>query len=302
MSLDALEVGKATGALLSYLADRDEKESNLFDEDDFICLIIALKKVPEKAKVKPVRIPLTHSLYQGSSICVFTKDPQREYKEKFNASPVEGVEKIIGVTKLRQKYSQYKDKRDLLSNYDLFLADERIVPMLSPLLGKKFFQKKKHPIPVNLTRNIPTEVARARDSAHFFLSAGPTLMVKIARTTFSKKQVLDNILGSIDDIVGKIPKKWKNVQAIYIRTHDSVALPIYNNLPQITKFDDSFTPNESDGREEDIAPSNSKSATSKKKKTPNKSAGAKGSASKKRKSVLSTQGSVAKVLKKSNKK
>jgi ribosome biogenesis protein UTP30 len=36
-------------------------------------------------------------------MCVFVKDPQREYKDKLAANPVEGVTRVIGISKLRQK-------------------------------------------------------------------------------------------------------------------------------------------------------------------------------------------------------
>lgn len=149
-----------------------------------------------------------------------------------DANPVEGVNKVIGVTKLRKNYGQYKDKRDLLTSHDLFLADERIVPLLPALLGKKFFMKKKQPVPVCLTRKkLKEELSAARDSTYLFLSAGPCCAFKVATSAFTKLQVLENVMSSIDAAVDKIPRKWKNVQAIHIKTHDSVALPIFNSLP-----------------------------------------------------------------------
>jgi len=49
----------------------------------------------------------------------------------------------MGVSKLRQKYKPYEAKRQLCFSYDFFLADERVLPLLPPLLGKVFFDKKK---------------------------------------------------------------------------------------------------------------------------------------------------------------
>lgn len=60
--------------------------------------------------------------------------------------------------------------------------------------------------------------------------------VKIGKSSFSRQQVLENILGSIESIVSHLPRKWKNVQAIYLKTHDSAAIPIYNSLPTADKI------------------------------------------------------------------
>jgi ribosome biogenesis protein UTP30 len=43
---------------------------------------------------------------------------------------------VIGVSKLRSKYESHEAKRALCAAYDLFLADERIVPVLPKLLGE----------------------------------------------------------------------------------------------------------------------------------------------------------------------
>lgn len=43
--------------------------------------------------------------------------------------------KVIGTSKLRTKYESHEAKRNLCAAYDLFLADERILPSLPKLLG-----------------------------------------------------------------------------------------------------------------------------------------------------------------------
>jgi ribosome biogenesis protein UTP30 len=54
------------------------------------------------------------------------------------------------------------------------MADDRVLPLLPPLLGAKFFAKKKQPIPVTLsTKDFRHELVRARDSTYFFQAAGP---------------------------------------------------------------------------------------------------------------------------------
>lgn len=54
------------------------------------------------------------------------------------------IPQVIGVTKLRQKFPTHEHKRDLCGQYDIFMADERVLPMLPRLLGKTFFDKKKY--------------------------------------------------------------------------------------------------------------------------------------------------------------
>jgi len=76
---------------------------------------------------------------------------------------------------------------------------------------------------------------KVRDCTSMFIPSGPQLSIHIGRASFDRKEVVENILGSIECIVDKLPGKWKNVQNICISTHDSVALPIYKALPMKNK-------------------------------------------------------------------
>ena len=57
---------------------------------------------------------------------------------------------VLGISKLRNNYKAHEQKRKLCDSYDLFLADNRVIPILPKLIGKTFFSKKKQPVPVDL--------------------------------------------------------------------------------------------------------------------------------------------------------
>jgi len=85
---------------------------------------------------------------------------------------------------------------------------------------------------LNLTdANFVKELTQARDSTYLYIKTGPCCAVRVAKASFTQQQVVENILSAIEPIVGHLPKKWQNVQGIFLKTHDSVALPIYNSLP-----------------------------------------------------------------------
>jgi ribosome biogenesis protein UTP30 len=60
-----------------------------------------------------------------------------------------------------------------------------------------------------------------------FLSA-----VRIGLTNFTEQQILENLHAVLQALNQKLPGKWKNIQSLHIKTTESVALPIYNSLPQ----------------------------------------------------------------------
>lgn len=68
--------------------------------------------------------------------CGVLQDPAKPYKDKLASQPIEGINRVIGLEKLKKKYGQYSEKLTLLKTYDGFFADDRILPSLSKALGK----------------------------------------------------------------------------------------------------------------------------------------------------------------------
>ena len=57
---------------------------------------------------------------------------------------------MIGFDRLRREYKQFKDKRQLTRDFDVFLSDIRVYKMLPDCLGKEFYQKKLFPAPIKI--------------------------------------------------------------------------------------------------------------------------------------------------------
>ena len=212
---------------------------------------------------------MPHPIWQteGSEVCLFVKDhqgacPQRSQhailhtpltlcrlrslsagegstaaKARVAADPSRcGVAKVIGYSKLKSNYKAHEARRRLCASYDLFLSDDRILPLLPKLLGKAFFKKKKQPIPVDLAReDWGAAVRRATSGAYFFVSAGGCSAVRVARAGQTPEEVAANALAAAEGVAARIPKGWKGIRAMYLKTNASVALPIYTALPDASE-------------------------------------------------------------------
>jgi hypothetical protein len=49
----------------------------------------------------------------------------------------------VGIAKLKGKFKAFEARRLLLKENGLFLADDRVIPLLPKLLGSKWFEAKK---------------------------------------------------------------------------------------------------------------------------------------------------------------
>ncbi|ORX87550.1 ribosomal protein L1 [Anaeromyces robustus] len=235
MELNESQVNKATSALLEFF--EKTKKNDLLADESPVWLVLSTKIPPENSKVKPIKIPLKYPIYnKNSDVCLITKDPQSEYKEMLKEQGITNISKVIGVTKLKKKYKPYEAKRQLCNSYDIFLADDRIIPILPKLIGKSFYDKKKQPVPIKLKKGILLkEITNVLNSTFYFVNSGGCSSIKIGLTNQTPQEIAENIMYSINYIVEKVPGKWKNIQRLSIKTNKSIALPIYSSLPDEAK-------------------------------------------------------------------
>lgn len=233
------QIDKAVSALLKYIGSQKADSTDLLEEEEYLYLNIALKKTPQPPKnPSPIRLPLPHPIYdsQNAEVCLFVKDHKGEghkaAKLRVKQQKVAGVAKVIGVSKLKGKYEPFEAKRQLCNSYDLFVADDRVVPSLPKLIGKSFFKKKKVPIPVNLqTKDWSSQIQKALGGTYFHRNGGNCLSVRVAKNSMSSEDCTDNIVAVVEGAVEHISKKWSNVQALHLKSVNSVALPVYQTLP-----------------------------------------------------------------------
>lgn len=199
-------------------------------------LVVSLKKSPNFKKDKPQRLPIPHPVhqYEGAEICLIVKDLQGEghknAKEKIaKFERKAGVTKVLGVSKLKSKFESHEGKRRLCDSYDLFLADDRIIRVLPSLLGKTFFKKKKQPIPVKLASGKwDATIKKACEATYVFWSGGNCLNIKIARSSHTADEVAENIVKGVENLAKMLPGKMNDIQSLYLKSVESVALPLYN--------------------------------------------------------------------------
>lgn len=257
----------ADGEKANLLADADTEDTS---ESKPIWLILTTKKhIIDKKRLKPGKIALPHPYTKSDSgeslrVCLITADPQRKYKDlvanpAFPIDTSELITRIIGLEKLRSRYKSYESKRQLLGEYDVFLADDRIITYLPAVLGKPFYKSSvKRPVPVSLegrrqnidehgnkrrklaeggtkvTKNdarpaeVAAEIERALSSALVHLAPSTTTAVKVGIASMTAQQIQQNVEAVVAGLVEKyVPQKWRNVRAIHIKGATTIALPIW---------------------------------------------------------------------------
>lgn len=213
--------------------DIDTKDSDNAADNKSFYVKFGLKKIPAETSVKPQLISVPNAWKSASSsesirVCIFTKDPHAEYKKRIKTLGLASIVKVMPVSKLRKNFKPFEAKRQLCASYDLFLTDCRIVALLPKLIGKKFFDAKKIPVVVDLTKeDLKSELEVAINSTYLHLTSGPCSSVKIGLGSQGISALTENASQIIKQVIEKIPGGWDNIKVLHLKTPDSLALPIY---------------------------------------------------------------------------
>ncbi|RWR74732.1 Ribosomal protein L1 [Cinnamomum micranthum f. kanehirae] len=235
-------VAKAANALLKWVKSKAKNQkAQLLDHDELIYLVLTLKKIPPKARTNPYKIPLPHPIFQSPSleIClIFDDRPNSSLtsdaaKKKIKSESIP-VSKVLKLSKLRSDYRPFEAKRKLCGSYDLFFADKRVIPLLPKLLGKQFYKKKRLPIPIDLShKNWKEQIENACSSSLLYLRTGTCCIMKVGLVSQERDEIVENVVAAVNGAVEIVPKKWGNVRSLHLKALESVALPIYQAVPEM---------------------------------------------------------------------
>jgi ribosome biogenesis protein UTP30 len=251
-----------------FKADGSDSDEDATEGDEVpIWLTLSTKQhVVDRNRLKPSKIPVPHSLNASPSlnICLITADPQRALKNvvadpTFPTSLSSRINRIIGFTKLKARYKTFEQRRELLSEHDIFLADDRIITRLPNTLGKVFYKgTTKRPIPISIAalhksdakKNksiglgqksredkaasfaaptaVANEIERAIDSVPVNLKPGTLVATRVGLASFTPQQLKDNVNAVVSRVIEKhVVKGWRNVKGIYIKSPKSMAIPVW---------------------------------------------------------------------------
>ena len=249
-----------------FKAEDSVSEDDADGDDTPVWLSVSTKQhIVDRNRLKPSRIHVPHSLNSSPDlrICLITADPQRAAKNtvadpSFPKALSSRINRVIGFTKLKARYKTFEQRRELLSEHDIFLADDRIVTRLPNTLGKPFYKgTAKRPIPVDIAAHdkvdgkrvkpmrgvkskedkaaafasptkIAKEIERAVDSVPVTLKPGTSVAVRVGLASFTPQQLSENVSSVVRQVIEKhVVKGWRNIKGLYIKSPSSMAIPLW---------------------------------------------------------------------------
>ena len=187
--LNSKLVERAVQALLKHHDEQAAKveKKSLLGTDRPFQVQLTLHHTPRRRSPKPIRVMIPNPLFQVAEnkdgevdepeVCFIVKEEAKpDIQEMIQTFPkyMSCIKKVLGLQSLRKKHAQYEQRRELLRRYNVFLADDRILPMLSKALGRDFYKMKKLPIPIDLTRKeaLPFAIQKALSATFMTINGG----------------------------------------------------------------------------------------------------------------------------------
>jgi len=191
---------------------REKSEKRRFNQS--IELILKLQDIDMKspeAKIQEV-VELPHALEKPNKICVIAQGELAMKAKKANADHVVERSELEGLAGKKQ------EMRKIANQYDFFIAEAPLMPLIGKTLGSVLGPRGKMPVPVPPSADIASLIAKHRKTVTIRMRNQPTLQSRIGMENMKDEEITDNILAVMRVLEGKLKRGIKNVKFAYIKT------------------------------------------------------------------------------------
>ena len=157
------------------------------------------------------------------SFNIFINLPNK-IKDKKIAGFFEKDSKLINVIK-KDNFLMYKNKKDikkLVKNYDFFLANSKLMPLVATNFGRFLGPKGKMPSPqLGILINeeeplIKSTIEKINKSVKIIVKQ-PSIKAGVAKLSLENEKIAENLISVYNQILNSLPKGIDNVRNVKIK-------------------------------------------------------------------------------------
>jgi len=166
------------------------------------------------------RIELPHSVGKELKICVIATGEMAFKAKKAGASLVierAALEALVG---------DKKKQKNIAQNYDLFIAEAPMMPLVGRSLGASLGPRGKMPTPVPPNANIEEQIEKHRKLVFVRMRGQPVLQCRVGNEDMADKEIAENVQAVVRRIEGKLKRGIKNFRSVYLKTSMGSAVKV----------------------------------------------------------------------------
>ncbi len=183
-------------------------------------LILDIKEVDMKApegKIQEV-VELPHAPAKLNKVCVIASGELALKAKRANADNVIEKADLDGLA------GKKKELRKLAGEYDIFISEAPLMPLVGRVLGPVLGPRGKMPIPVPPTVDIAAVILRNRKTIVVRLRNQPIIQCTVGTENQTDEELVDNIQTVLRVLEGKLKRGLKNIELLFIKT--SMGTPV----------------------------------------------------------------------------
>lgn len=191
---------------------RERSEKKKFNQS--IELIVNLRDIDMKkpeAKIQET-IELPHASSKKVKVCVIATGELALKAKKASA------ELVIGNAELETLATDKKRQKQLANNYDVFIAEAPLMPLVGRTLGSTLGPRGKMPKPVPPTVDIKAQIARLTKTVNVRLRGQPVLQCVVGTEDMKDEEIAENVVTVVRRLEGKLKRGLKNITSIHLKT------------------------------------------------------------------------------------
>ena len=128
-----------------------------------------------------------------------------------------GADLIIGKDDLDKMGREKKQARKVAQNYDFFVAEAPLMPLVGKTLGQILGPRGKMPTPIPPTAPIDDIIKRNRRNVRLKMKDQAVVQCKVGTEDMPDDALVQNIQTVISRLEGKLEKGPKNIKSIAIK-------------------------------------------------------------------------------------
>jgi len=199
--------------ILSAVKEAKEKsEKRKFNQS--IELVLKLQDIDMKAPEAKIQeiVELPHASEKPNRICVIASGELALKARKA------GADNVVERAQLEGLAGKKQEMRKIANEYDFFIAEAPLMPLVGKILGPVLGPRGKMPIPVPPAADIASLITKHRKTIVLRLRNQPVLQCRIGMESMKDEEVAENVQTVFRALEGKLKKGMKNIKLAYVKT------------------------------------------------------------------------------------
>ena len=205
MPLAKDDISRALGELRKSLTKKKFTQS--------IDLVVRLREVDLKKPENRINeaIPLPNPPEKALKVCVIASG------DLATRAKAAGADMLVGRQEIENLAKDKKGARKLAQEYDFFIAEAPLMPLVGRALGSFLGPRGKMPTPIPPNAPIDQVIVNHRKMVRVRMREQPVLQCRVGTEAMPDEKLVENIQAVVSRIEQKLERGFKNIGEILVK-------------------------------------------------------------------------------------